>query len=264
MNKNIHSMSCGSLVRFWRTKRKISQFDLSLQMSISARHLSFIETGKSKPSREMILKISDSLNVPLRHRNLLLIKAGFHAAFENKPLEDFKMRIIKEALNRVLEKHEPYPAMVVDFSYNVLMWNSSYQGIIESFTENKSLNKNQNAILMLFSKDGLRSSIQDFNAIALFILKRIWEEAASNQHDGLMDIFEKAQKMVNVDLPSSIETDRSLPLMTLNLQKNKNRCSLFSTIASIGTPVDVTAQELRLELFFPADAESKIFLENLK
>jgi len=250
--------SIGEMLRFWRQLNRISQMDLALNVDISSKHLSFVETGKSKPSRKLVLKIAHSLKLPLRHRNAFLIAAGYAPAFEEEPFNGQKMEIVREALQRMLEKHEPYPAFVVDTGYKIVMTNSGYEEIVKFYAGENALKKYGNAMRILFSEDGFRHYVKDWPAVEYFLLARLWEEAVSTQHSELIALYKEMSQLRSSDDPIDFQIDNNLPIMNLTLEKNSKRASFFSTITTLGTPLDLTTQELRIELFFPSDEETKL------
>jgi transcriptional regulator with XRE-family HTH domain len=249
--------SIGGMLRFWRQLNRISQMDLALNVDISSKHLSFVETGKSKPSRNLVLKIAHSLKLPLRHRNAFLIAAGYAPAFEEEPFDGHKMEIVREALQRMIKKHEPYPAFVVDTGYKIFMTNSGYDQIVKFYAGENALKKYGNAIRILFSEDGLRHYVKDWPAVEYFLLARLWEEVVSTQHIELMALYKEMSQLRSGDDPVNFQIDNNLPIMNLILEKNSKRASFFSMITTLGTPLDLTTQELRIELFFPSDEETK-------
>ena len=187
--------SIGEMLRFWRQLLRISQMDLALNVDISSKHLSFVETGKSKPSRNLVLKIAHSLKLPLRHRNAFLIAAGYAPAFEEEPFNGQKMEIVREALQRMLEKHEPYPAFVVDTGYKIVMTNSGYDQIVKFYAGENALKKYGNAMRILFSEDGLRHYVKDWPAVEHFLLARLWEEVVSTQHSELIALYKEMSQL---------------------------------------------------------------------
>ena len=193
--------SIGEMLRFWRQLNRISQMDLALNVDISSKHLSFVETGKSKPSRNLVLKIAHSLKLPLRHRNAFLIAAGYAPAFEEEPFDGQKMEIVREALQRMIEKHEPYPAFVVDTGYKIIMTNSGYDQIVKFYAGENALKKYDNAIRILFSEDGLRHYVKDWPAVEHFLLARLWEEVVSTQHTELIALYKEMSQLRSSDDP---------------------------------------------------------------
>ena len=249
--------SVGEMLRFWRQLNRKSQMDLALDIDISSKHLSFVETGRSKPSRNLALKITHSLKLPLRHRNAFLIAAGYAPEFEEVPFDGQRMEIVREALHRMIEKHEPYPAFVVNAGYKLLMTNSGYDQIIKFFAGEKALKKYDNAIRILFSEDGLRPYVKDWPAVEHFLLARLWEEVVSTQNTELIALYKDISQLKTSGNPIDSQTDNNPPIMSLTLEKDSMKASFFTTISTLGTPLDLTTQELRIESLFPADEETK-------
>lgn len=249
--------SVGEMLRFWRQLNRISQMDLALDIDISTKHLSFVETGKSKPSRDLVLKIAHSLKLPFRHRNAFLIAAGYAPEFEEQPFDGQKMEIVRGALRRMIEKHEPYPAFVVNTGYKILMKNSGYDQIVRFYAGENALKKYDNAIRILFSEDGLRNYVKGWPAVEQFLLARLWEEVVSTQNVELIALYKEVSELRTSDDPIDFQIDNNLPIMSLILEKKSKKASFFTTITTLGTPLDLTTQELRIELLFPSDEETK-------
>jgi transcriptional regulator with XRE-family HTH domain len=249
--------SAGEILRFWRKFNRISQMDLALDAGVSSKHLSFVEAGKSHPSRNMILKLADSLKIPLRQRNVLLKAAGYASVFGEEPLSGQKMEMVRQALQRMIEKHEPYPALVVNAGYKILMKNVGFQEIVKYCIGEEALRKYENVYLMTFAHDGLRQYIEDWPVIEHFMLARLWEEAASTQNPELTSLYEDVVQLKSNEGPLTSHIDSSLPIMSLTLKKGSMRAKFFTTITTLGTPLDLTTQELRIESLFPADEETK-------
>lgn len=249
--------SFGEMLRFWRQLNRISQMDLALDIDISPRHLSFVETGKSNPSRDLVLKIAHSLKLPFRHRNAFLLAAGYAPEFEEQPFDGQKMEIVRGALHRMLEKHEPYPAFVVNTSYKILMKNSGYERIVKFYGGEDTLKKYDNAIRILFSEDGLRNYVKGWPAVEQFLLARLWQEVVSTQNGELIALYKEISRLKSDGALNDFQIDSDLPIMSLVLEKNSMKASFFTMITTLGTPLDLTTQELRLEFLFPSDEETK-------
>lgn len=249
--------SVGDILRFWRQLRRISQMDLALDIGISSKHLSFVETGRSQPSRNLILNIAHSLKMPLRHRNVFLKAAGYASEFGEEPFDGQKMEIVRQALHRMIEKHEPYPAVVVNTGYRILMTNSGFDQIIRFYAGDNALKTYDNVYRIVFAEDGLRQYIKDWPAIEHFMLARLWEEVVSSQHADLIELYKDITRLKTREDPIDFQIDSNLPIMSLTLEKNSTKASFFSTVTTLGTPLDLTTQELRIELLFPADEETK-------
>jgi len=249
--------TAGEILRFWRKLNRISQMDLALDVGVSSKHLSFVETGKSQPSRNLVLNIANSLKLPLRHRNAFLKAAGYAAEFGEEPFDGQNMEIVRKALQRILENHEPYPAFVVNTGYEILMTNSGFDQIIKFYIGENALKKYDNAYRITFSEDGLRQYIKDWPVIEQFMLWRLWEEAVSTQNEKLFELYEDISRLRISEGPVNFQMDHNLPVMYLTLEKNLRKASFFTTITTFGTPLDSTTQELRIESLFPADEETK-------
>lgn len=249
--------SAGDILRFWRKKNKISQLDLSLDVGVSSKHLSFVETGKSRPSRALVLKMAHSLRLPLRHRNAVLKAAGYAAEYGEEPFDGQKMKIVRQALRRMLENHEPYPAFVVNSGYQILMTNTGFDQLVKFYLGENGLNKHDNAYRLTFAEDGLWQYIKDWPVVAHFMLGRLWEEMVSAQSDGLFELYDEMSKLSSNEAPIDLQVDHNLPFMSFTVVKDSMEASFFTTITSLGTPLDLTTQELRIESLFPADEETK-------
>lgn len=249
--------SIGDILRFWRQLKRISQMDLALDTGISSKHLSFVETGRSQPSRDLVLKLAQSLNVPLRHRNVFLRAAGFAPEFDEEPFDGQKMAIVRQALTRMIKMHEPYPALVIDTTYKILMTNSGYDQIIKFYLGENAQKKYDNVYRFTFAEDGLRQYIKDWPVIEQFMIGRLWEEAVSTQNKELFTLYEDISQLKTSNHPISFQMDHNLPIMSLTLEKDSMKTSFFTTITTLGTPLDLTTQELRIESLFPADDETK-------
>jgi len=256
--------SAGDFLRFWRKFNRMSQMDLALEIGVSTKHLSFVETGRSKPSRNLVLKMAHSLKLPLRHRNAFLKTAGYASEFGEEPFSGEKMEIVRQALQRMLEKHEPYPAFVVNAAYTILMTNSGYEQMIKFLVGEHALKKYDNVYHLTFAEDGLRPHIKDWPGIEQFMLNRLWDEAASTQNSELFSLFEEISRLRTSEDPMDFQVDDNLPIMSLTFEKDVMKASFFTTITTLGTPLDLTTQELRIESLFPADEDTKeLFLNEI-
>jgi transcriptional regulator with XRE-family HTH domain len=247
--------SVGKMLRFWRQVNRTSQMDLALDIDISPKHLSFVETGKSNPSRD--LESAHSLKMPFRHRNAFLMAAGYAPEFEEQSFDGQKMEIVRGALRRMIEKHEPYPAFVVNTGYKILMKNSGYDKIVKFYAGENTLKKYDNVIRILFSEDGLRNYVKGWPAVEQFLLARLWEEVVSTQNAELIALYKEISQLKNSNDAIDFQMDSNLPIMSLVLEKNSKKASFFTMITTLGTPLDLTTQELRLEFLFPSDKETR-------
>ena len=249
--------SPGDYLRYWRKLNRMSQLDLALDVGISSKHLSFVETGKSLPSRNLILKMAHSLKLPLRHQNAFLKAAGYAAEFGEESFNGHKMEIVRQALQRMLDKHEPYPAFVVNTGYKILMTNSGYEQIIKFLVGENALIKYDNVYRITFAEDGLRPYIKDWPVVEQFMLSRLWDEVVSTQNSELFSLYEEITRLRISEDSIDLQIDNNLPIMSLTFEIDSMQASFFTTITTLGTPLDLTTQELRIESLFPADEDTK-------
>ena len=245
--------SAGELLRFWRKLNRISQLDLALDVGVSSKHVSFVETGRSHPSRNLVLKLSQALKLPLRHRNAFLNAAGYAAEFGEEPFDSQKMEIVRQALERMLAKHEPYPALVINTAYTILMTNAGFDQTIGLLLGEGALQKFDNLYRMTFATEGLWQYIENWPVVAHFMMTRLWEEVVSTQNEDLLALYNEISGLRTHTESPAYQIDHELPMLSLTLQKDSIKASFFTTVTTLGTPLDLTTQELRIESLFPAD-----------
>ena len=240
----------GEHLREWRQRRHLSQLDLASDAEISARHLSFVETGRSAPSREMVLKLAERLDVPLRERNVLLVAAGFAPAFPQRSLDDPALRQAREAIGLVLKAHEPNPALAYDRHWNLVAANRMLAPILEGVPP-KLLSPPLNILRLAFHPEGLAPRTVNLGEWAAHLLERLHRQCEATADPELIKLYN--------DLRSYPLPSRAAPVSADNvaipfkLRHNGEVLSFISTTMVFGTPVDVTLSELALETFFPAD-----------
>jgi len=258
--------SIGPLLRRWRTARRMSQLDLALTAGVSARHVSFLETGRSRPSRDMLLALAGVLDVPLRERNTLLQVAGFAPAYRETALDDPGMADIRQALELILAQHEPFPAAAMDAGWDIVMANAAYVRFLAarrpgrpapeplSFTRPPRLN----ALRLLFEPGGVRESLTNWPQVARELLARLDREAASDSERAAALLGELAAQP---GVPSGWrEPDLDAPLslvLPVEVRLGPYALRFFTTLTTLGAPQDVTLQELRIESFHGADAATR-------
>lgn len=254
-----------SICREWRRFRKLSQLELSLAANVSQRHLSWLETGRSVPSREMVLRLAEAMDIPLRERNVLLRAAGYAPAYGESDLLDPAMSPVLDALNHILEHHEPLPAVVVDRFWVVRKHNRAADlllglgGDLEAMLERVGAHGELNLALLTLHPEGLRPYIANWRIVAPLFLRRLRNEAlASGDPAVRARLASYAEALGPVDTGDGA-TGGLLPVIPLELTIGEVRLSLFSVIATIGTPQDVTTDELRIESFYPADESTRRF-----
>ncbi|MDH5731741.1 MAG: helix-turn-helix transcriptional regulator [Gammaproteobacteria bacterium] len=246
-----------SILKYWRQLRKMSQLDLALVADISTKHLSFIETGKAIPSPQLVLKLSKILELPLRDRNACLIASGATPQIQKATLEQKKMAIVRQALQHTLTNHEPYPAMVVNVSYDILITNASFRTVVDRFSGLDALVKYPNIYRLLFAEDGLKPYLYNPSTILSPMLERLRGEAMASQDKAVQQLYEEIDGLYNPPRESKPPDNSDLPVLSLTLENQTTRLSLFSTISTFGTPLDTSVQGLRIDCMFPSDEASK-------
>jgi transcriptional regulator with XRE-family HTH domain len=245
----------GSLMKHWRASRKMSQLDLAMEAEVSARHLSFIETGRSQPSREMVLQLAEVLEVPLRERNTLLRAAGYADLYRETNLNAPEMASVRQALAFLLDRHEPYGAFVLDREFNVLLSNRAAMNVMSRFLDAPPVPP-VNLMKLLFDPSGARRYVENWEQVAQVQVQRLHREALASEPGSPVRAL-LSSLLASPEVPRSFRqpdlASEPSPLVPLTLRRGDLRLSLFSTIACIGTPLDVTLHELRIETFFPAD-----------
>jgi transcriptional regulator with XRE-family HTH domain len=245
----------GVLLRTWR-RRRISQMDLDHQAGVSPRHLSFVETGRAKPSREMVLHLAEQLEVPLRDRNGMLLAAGFAPAFRETDLSDPAMAPVREALELVPAGHEPYPAVVADRRWELVMANAA-AGIFLEGVDPALLTPPVNVLRLTFHPDGLGSRIVNLGEWADHTIGRLEREAMVTGRRELQELKVELEDLIAAQgaYTPTVEGD-PLPAVTLRLATDDGELAFIATVATFGTPVDVTLDEIAIEAFLPADGHT--------
>ena len=243
----------GPLLRDWRRRRRLSQLDLALEAGISTRHLSFVETGRAKPSREMVLHLAEELEVPLRERNRLLLAAGYAPVYGERGLDAPEMEPVREALEAVLRGHDPYPAAAVDRGWNLVAANAGAGLLLEGVAP-ELLEPPANVLRISLHPDGLAPRIANLGQWRAHLLERLARQVALTADDGLAGLLEELRGYPGAagdDEPG--ESEIAVPL---RLRRDDGELSFISTVTTFGTAVDITVSELSIEAFFPADAET--------
>ncbi|MBC8071441.1 MAG: helix-turn-helix transcriptional regulator [Deltaproteobacteria bacterium] len=246
----------GRLVRHWRQTRGLSQLALAERAEVSTRHLSYVETGKSAPSREMVLVLASALDVPLRERNRLLLAAGFAPVYRERELANPEQGELRRALELILSRHQPYPAMVVDRRWQVLMSNPGAARVISTFVDDPAVlaETGGNAMMLLFHPRGFRPSLVNWDEVARASIERLRREAFEDHAaDGPQALLAALAAMG--PLPAVRDQVPAEPrvLIPVHLRKGELELRFFTTIASLGTPIDLVAHELRIEHYYPVD-----------
>jgi len=263
-NRTHRAGRVGPLLRDWRQRRRMSQMELALEAGVSTRHLSFVETGRSRPSAEMVLHLAERLDVPLRERNELLLAAGFAPQYSARDFDDPALREVRDAVSRVLAAHEPYPAIAVDRYWNLVASNEALGPILEGVAP-ELLVPPVNTIRLALHPDGVAPRILNLGEYRADLVDRL-DRAARLTGDPLL--AELHEEMLGYPGPELGGRDQSHvdPAVTVGLQlapapgSDAPQLSFFSTITTFGTAVDVTVSELAVEAFFPADDQTATYL----
>ena len=259
-------MQVGSLLKQWRRARRMSQQDLAIASEVSTRHISFVENGKSSPSREMVLVLASALDMPLRERNVLLASAGFSPAYRESKLDDPDMAGVRQVLDIILKHQEPYPALVLDHVWNLVRMNDAAMRVLGHFLGDVDPALLRNVMHALFHPEGFRPWVVNFEDVASAVIDRLYREAMiepeTSPTRALLAELE-AYEGVSARM-RAVDLDKAFTVaIPLHLRKGDVDVRFLTTITTLGTPLDVTAQELRIESYFPADAASRAWIEAL-
>jgi len=252
----------GTQLRSWRTARRISQEQLAGRAGVSTRHLSFVENGRAKPSREVVLALAGALDVPLRERNALLAAAGFAAVFAASPLAADELRHLRRAIDHVLAQQEPFGAVVVNGQWDLLQLNQGAQRLFQHFapTTPAGLAAVQNLLLGTVHPEALRPYIVNWDEVAGHLVARLHREISARPADEALPRL-LARVLALPDVPSEWRVPapgrNTAPFVTVHLCSPTLDVRLFTMLTSIGTALDVTAEEVHIESYFPADDESE-------
>lgn len=246
----------GRLLKHWRSVRRMSQLDVALRADVSTRHLSFVETGRSNPSREMVLLLCEVLDVPLRERNALLEAAGYAAAYRETGLSEPELDQVRSVVRFMLESHLPYSAVAIDREWNVLMANRAHERLLDAVLDDDVEDRiRSNLLRLVFDPRGVRPAIENWDEVARAVLDRVHREVRGHRDDEAGALLEEILGYPDVPERWSVPdlTRRPPMVIPIRLRAGDAVLSLFTAITTLGTPQDVTLQELRIESFFPAD-----------
>jgi transcriptional regulator with XRE-family HTH domain len=239
----------GPLLRDWRKRRRLSQLDLALEAGVSARHLSFVETGRSRPSADMVLQLADQLDVPLRNRNQLLLAAGHAPVFEQHDLEDPEMAPVRQAIDLILGGHDPYPAVVIDRAWEMLGANRTVALLVAGVAP-ELMEPPVNVLRLSLHPDGVAPRIANLGEWRGHLLDRLDRQIALTGDPALVTLRDEVSAYPGPEHAAGAEPEIAVPL---RLDTELGELSFISTVATFGTAVEVTASELSIESFFPAD-----------
>lgn len=257
----------GPQLRSWRLARHLSQEALAARAEISPRHLNFVENGRSNPSRELVLSLSDALDIPLRDRNSLLTLAGYAAVYRASSLDGAELRHLRHAISRVLQQQEPFGAFVVNGTWDLVDANAGAMRMLAQFPPKSAAGAavSRNILMASLHPEALRPYIVNWHEVAGLLIARLHREIAAMPSEETQRLLAAALAMPGV--PSTWRTptpgQSTDPFVTVHLRNEVLEVQLFSMLTTIGTPLDVTAEELRIETYFPADEASERVLRQL-
>lgn len=261
----VGAMDIGSHLREWRQRRRLSQLDLAMSAEISTRHLSFIETGRSQPSRDMVLRLADQLEVPLRARNALLVAAGFAPVFSERPLDDPALGAAHAAMQQVLRGHEPYPALAVDLHWTMLAANAAVGRLVAGVASHL-LAPPVNVLRLSLHPEGLApriANLAEWRTHLLVRLRRQIDVSADPVLDALLQELAALPAPRSPRHPARPVGPEAAVVVPLQLHSDAGLLMLISTTTVFGTPLDITVAEIALETFFPAETETADKLHQL-
>jgi transcriptional regulator with XRE-family HTH domain len=249
-------MHAGDLIREWRQRRRLSQLDLAIAANVSSRHLSFVETGRSRPTSEMILHLAEHLDVPLRDRNALLLAGGFAPAYPERGLAEPELQAVRNALKRVLDGHEPYPAAVVNRWWELVDANAGI-ALFTGDVRPELLEPPVNVLRLSLHPDGMAPRIANLPEWRAHLLARLHRQAEATGDPRLFSLYSELEAypggLGDQGAQPPLPTDVVVPLRYRTAQAE---LSFLSITAVIGTPMDVTVEELAIESFYPADPQT--------
>ena len=246
----------GRLLRGWRERRRLTQLDLALRAEVSPRHLSFVETGRSRPTSEMILRLARHLDVPLREQNMLLLSGGYAPAYPANDLSDPPMSAVHEAIERVLAAHEPFPAVVIDGQWEMVAANRAVSLLTEGCVP-ALLEPPVNVLRLTLHPGGMAPRVRNLPEWRAHLLDRLDRDITATADAAL---FTLRAELAGYPCPAGARTDTRSILVPLRIRVRDRDLSLLSTTTVFGTPRDVTLAELAIESFYPADTSTAEFL----
>jgi transcriptional regulator with XRE-family HTH domain len=255
LNAKLPASELGALLRHWRDIRGRSQLDLSLDTGVSQRHISFIESGRSVPGRQTLLDIAQALDIPLRDRNTLLLAAGYAPIYSEGAWNAPEMQSVTKALGRILRQHEPFPAVVMDRYWNVLMANEAAPRFFNCFTDMAARQGPRNLLHLMFDPKGMRPFVANWEAVAKSLFQRVYRESVGRVIDERTKEL-LAALLAYPDVKAEWKNPMvlsAMPVIPIGFVKDDKVLSYFSMVTTVGTPQTIAAQEMRIECMFPAD-----------
>jgi transcriptional regulator with XRE-family HTH domain len=258
---NLRPYPVGDLLRGWRNRRAMSQADLAFEAGISIKHLSYVETGKATASRDILSRLAAALALSLRDRNALLEAGGFARQYRERDLAAPELADARRAIDLVLRRHEPFPAIVTDRRWNIMQANRAATRLMTLLLGTERMTRALNHMRMFLAPDELRPFVENWPDVAAALMVRARHEAMAAPLDlALQSTWRELTKLPDVAAPQLNESETPGPLCELRLRKGEFSIGLIGAVLTLGTPQDVTLQELRVEMFMPADAQSEAAL----
>jgi transcriptional regulator with XRE-family HTH domain len=253
-------LELGELLRYWRRVRGKSQLDLAIDAMTTPRYVSFVETGRSQPSRQMVVRLARALDIPLRERNGLLLAAGYAPLYAAGALDAPELERVQAALTSMLAQHEPFPAVVMDRAWNVVQANGGAERLFGGLCAPDPLPAPANVLELMIEPGPVRDAVLNWDAVVSGLLERSRREAVGGVLDA--DSAARIERLrsrpdVAAVLTDAAATTASVPVIDVRFAFETQELSFFSVVSTIGTPTDVTAQELRVEAFFPSDEATR-------
>jgi transcriptional regulator with XRE-family HTH domain len=246
----------GPLLQYWRKARSLSQLALATEAEVSPRHICFLETGRAKPSRAMVMLLSSVLEVPLRERNALLLAAGFAPVYAETSLDAPELGAVQTALLAILRQQEPFPAVVMNRHWDIVRTNDAAQRFFGLLLGDGASSGPANVVRLMFNPNGLRPYVSNWEAVAETLVQRVHREAVGGIADAATEEL-LAEVLAYPDVPKRLHrldlSTPSVPVIPVCFRKGEHAFNFFSTVTTLGTPQDVTLQELRIECFYPSD-----------
>ena len=250
----------GPLLQYWRKTRSLSQLALAHEADVSPRHICFLETGRAKPSREMVMLLSSVLDVPLRERNAMLLAAGFAPMYAESRLGAPELRAVQTALLAILRQQEPFPAVVMNRHWDLVQVNEAARRFFGLLLGSRTEDRPANVVRLMFDPAGLRPHVANWEIVAETLLQRVHREAVGGVPDATTDAL-LAEVLAYPGVPRHLRRVNlvapSVPVIPIRFRKGEHAFNYFSAVTTLGTPQDVTLQELRIEAFFPADSSTE-------
>jgi transcriptional regulator with XRE-family HTH domain len=252
----------GELLRDWRRRRRLSQLELALEADVSSRHLSFVETGRSRPSAEMVLRLAEKLDVPLRDRNHLLLAAGYAPAFAHRELDAPELGPVRDAIDQVLRGHEPYPALVIDRHWGLVAANRALSRLVEGVAEHLR-EPPVNVLRLSLHPDGVAPRIVNLHEWRAHLLERLSRDAVASGDPALAALYDELLAYPGGEPGPTVDSGFADIAVPLRLRHGDVELAFLSTRTTFGTAVDVTVAELSIESFFPADRATAEAMQSL-